>query len=451
MVRHFTGTRPALLAADKRLAATRARPRTGSIRPQLSVTVVRRYAVASALPANSSARIFTRSKVEEESTMHIGVPAETRENEDRVAATPETVKKYVAQGHSVTVQSGAGARASFPDESYSAAGARVADAAAAFGADLVLKVQAPNVSELAFMRRGAVLVGMLDPFDADNARRFADAGHTAFTLEAAPRTTRAQSLDVLSSQANIAGYKAVLVAANLYPRFMPMLMTAAGTVKAARVLILGAGVAGLQAIATARRLGAVIEASDVRPAVKEQIESLGAKFIDVPYETDDERDAAQGVGGYARPMPPSWLARQSAAVHERAKQADIVISTALIPGRDAPTLLPASTIESMKPGSVVVDLAAGRGAIADPATGRRGGNCPLTVADQVITHHGVQICGYTNLPSMVAADASALYARNLLDFVKLIVAKDGTLAIDLADDIVAATLLARDGELARTA
>ncbi|WP_027816847.1 Re/Si-specific NAD(P)(+) transhydrogenase subunit alpha [Paraburkholderia bannensis] len=381
--------------------------------------------------------------------MHIGVPAETRANESRVAATPETVKKYVAQGHTVTIQSGAGTGASFPDEAYTAVGAQIADAAAALGAELVLKVQSPSISELAFMKRGAVLAGMLDPFNADNAQQLAQAGLTAFALEAAPRTTRAQSLDVLSSQANIAGYKAVLVAANLYPRFMPMLMTAAGTVKAARVLILGAGVAGLQAIATAKRLGAVIEASDVRPAVKEQIESLGAKFLDVPFETDEEREAAVGVGGYARPMPPSWLARQSALVHERARQADIVISTALIPGRDAPTLLPSETVQAMKPGSVVIDLAAGRGPVADQATGRRGGNCPLTVADQVVTQHGVQICGYTNLASMVAADASALYARNLLDFLKLIVTKEGTLNIDLADDIVAATLLARDGAVTR--
>jgi H+-translocating NAD(P) transhydrogenase subunit alpha len=383
--------------------------------------------------------------------MHIGVPAETRANESRVAATPETVKKYVAQGHTVTVQSGAGSGASFPDEAYSGVGAQIADAAAAFGADLVLKVQSPTVSELPFMKRGAVLVGMLDPFNAENAAKLAEAGITAFALEAAPRTTRAQSLDVLSSQANIAGYKAVLVASNLYPRFMPMLMTAAGTVKAARVLILGAGVAGLQAIATARRLGAVIEASDVRPAVKEQIESLGGKFLEVPYETDEEREAAQGVGGYARPMPPSWLARQSALVHERARQADIVISTALIPGRDAPTLLPSETVQAMKPGSVVIDLAAGRGPVADPASGRRGGNCPLTEADKVVTHHGVQICGYTNLPSMVAADASSLYARNLLDFLKLILTKEGTLNIDLADDIVAATLLARDGAVTKKA
>ncbi|KVQ80559.1 Re/Si-specific NAD(P)(+) transhydrogenase subunit alpha [Burkholderia multivorans] len=378
--------------------------------------------------------------------MHIGVPAETRANEARVAATPETVKKYAAAGHRVSVAKGAGTAASYPDEAYAAAGAELTDQSAAFGADIVLKVQAPTDAELPSLKRGAVLVGMLEPFNAEQAAKLAATGVTGFALEAAPRTTRAQSLDVLSSQANIAGYKAVLVAASLYPRFLPMLMTAAGTVKAARVLVLGAGVAGLQAIATAKRLGAVIEASDVRPAVKEQIESLGAKFLDVPYETDEERDAAQGVGGYARPMPPSWLARQAALVHERAKQADIVITTALIPGRPAPTLISVETVQAMKPGSVLVDLAAGRGPEVD---GHKGGNCPLTVADQVIVHNGVTIAGHTNLASMVASDASALYARNLLDFMKLIVTKEGVLNIDLADDIVAATLLCRDGEVTR--
>jgi H+-translocating NAD(P) transhydrogenase subunit alpha len=381
--------------------------------------------------------------------MHIGVPAETRAYETRVAATPETVKKYVSQGHRVTVQSGAGVPASFPDDAFSAVGAEITDAATAFAADLVLKVQSPTEAELPLIKRGATLVGMLDPFNADNAARLAATGVTAFALEAAPRTTRAQSLDVLSSQANIAGYKAVLLAADLYPRFMPMLMTAAGTVKAARVLILGAGVAGLQAIATAKRLGAVIEASDVRPAVKEQIESLGAKFLDVPYETDEEREAAEGVGGYARPMPPSWLTRQAALVYERAKQADIVITTALIPGRAAPTLISTETVQSMKPGSVLIDLAAGRGAEVEGEAGRRGGNCPLTEADKVVVKHGVTLVGYTNLAAMVPADASSLYARNLLDFMKLIVTKEGALNIDLADDIVAATLLVRDGAVAR--
>ncbi|MDN7178067.1 Re/Si-specific NAD(P)(+) transhydrogenase subunit alpha [Caballeronia sp. SEWSISQ10-4 2] len=378
--------------------------------------------------------------------MHIGVPAETRANEARVAATPETVKKLVSQGHRVTVQRGAGVPASYIDDAYTAAGAELVDVNTAFAAELVLKVHSPNDAELPLLKSGAVLAGMLDPFNAENNARLAAAGIVAFALEAAPRTTRAQSLDVLSSQANIAGYKAVLVASNIYQRFMPMLMTAAGTVKAARVLVLGAGVAGLQAIATAKRLGAVIEASDVRPAVKEQIESLGAKFLEVPYETDEEREAAVGVGGYARPMPPSWLARQSVLVAERAKQADIVIATALIPGRPAPTLIAAETVQAMKPGSVIVDLAAGRGPEFE---GRRGGNCPLTEVDQVVMKHGVHLVGYTNLASMVATDASALYARNLLDFIKLIVTKEGTLNIDMADDIVAATLLCRDGQVTR--
>ncbi|WP_017940208.1 Re/Si-specific NAD(P)(+) transhydrogenase subunit alpha [Zestomonas thermotolerans] len=370
--------------------------------------------------------------------MHIGVPLETASGETRVAATPETVKKLISQGHQVTVQSGAGVNASIPDSAYAAVGATLGTAAEALGADLVLKVVAPSEAELAQMKPGAVLVGMLNPFNDENNARMAERGITAFALEAAPRTSRAQSLDVLSSQANIAGYKAVMLAANHYPRFMPMLMTAAGTVKAARVLILGAGVAGLQAIATAKRLGAVIEASDVRPAVKEQVESLGAKFVDVPYETDEERECAEGVGGYARPMPESWMKRQAQAVHERAKQADIVITTALIPGRKAPTLLHEATVQEMKPGSVVIDLAAAQG-----------GNCPLTEADQVVVKHGVTIVGYTNLPALVPADASALYARNLLDFLKLVIDKEGRFQLNLEDDIVAACLMCEGGKVVR--
>ena len=370
--------------------------------------------------------------------MQIGIPLETRVGETRVAATPETVKKLVGQGHALIVQSGAGLGASLPDEAYVAAGATLGDAAAAFGADLVLKVNAPGEAELALMKPGAVLLGMLNPFDEANLARLAERGLTAFALEAAPRTSRAQSLDVLSSQANIAGYKAVLLAAHHYPRFMPMLMTAAGTVKAARVLVLGAGVAGLQAIATAKRLGAVIEASDVRPAVKEQIESLGAKFVDVPFETEEERQCAEGVGGYARPMPASWMERQAKAVHERAKQADIVITTALIPGRKAPTLLHEATVQEMKPGSVVVDLAAAQG-----------GNCPLTEADQVVVRHGVTLVGHSNLAALVPADASALYARNLLDFLKLVIDQEGRFHLDLEDDIVKACLMCEGGRLLR--
>ncbi|MGH6608911.1 MAG: NAD(P)(+) transhydrogenase (Re/Si-specific) subunit alpha, partial [Burkholderiaceae bacterium] len=235
--------------------------------------------------------------------MQIGVPAEGRAGETRVAATPETVKKLVAGKHAVTIQSGAGNSASYSDESYTAAGAMIGSASDALGADMVLKVRLPQQHELSQMKRGTALIGMLEPFNNEGIAAMNATGLTAFALEAAPRTTRAQSMDVLSSQANIAGYKAVLMASALYGRMMPMMMTAAGTIKAARVLILGAGVAGLQAIATAKRLGAVVEASDVRPAVKEQIESLGAKFVDVPYETDEEREIAQGVGGYARPMP----------------------------------------------------------------------------------------------------------------------------------------------------
>ena len=250
---------------------------------------------------------------------------------------------------------------------------------------------------------------MLNPHDAEGLQKLAATGASAFALEAAPRTTRAQSMDVLSSQANIGGYKAVLLAANLYQRFFPMMMTAAGTVKAARMVVLGAGVAGLQAIATAKRLGAVVEASDVRPAVKEQIESLGAKFIDVPYETDEERQVAEGVGGYARPMPESWMKRQAAAVAERVKQADVVITTALIPGRKAPVLVTEDMVKSMKPGSVIIDMAV-----------EQGGNCPLSEVDAVVTRHGVTIAGVTNLPALVGADASALYARNVLDFLKLV-------------------------------
>ncbi|WP_024788701.1 NAD(P) transhydrogenase subunit alpha, partial [Pandoraea pnomenusa] len=355
--------------------------------------------------------------------MHIGIPKETAGGESRVAATPETVKKLVGAGHRVTVEHGAGEAASVPDAAYVAAGASSGSAADALGAELVLKVRAPSIAEVAQIPRGSVVVGMLNPFDAENNARMAAAGIVGFALEAAPRTTRAQSMDVLSSQANIAGYKAVMLAANLYQRFMPMLMTAAGTVKAARLVVLGAGVAGLQAIATAKRLGAVIEASDVRPAVREQIESLGAKFIDVPFETDEEREIAKGVGGYARPMPAAWLARQAQLVHTRLTQADIVISTALIPGRAAPTLIAEDTVKAMKPGSVIIDLAAGRGA-------NGGGNCPLSVADEVVKVHGVTIAGYTNLAGMVAADASALYARNVLDFLKLVIDKEGKLVID---------------------
>ena len=370
--------------------------------------------------------------------MRIGIPAETRAGETRVAATPETVKKLIAAKHQIIVQAGAGVHASITDAAYQEAGATIGTAAEALGCEMVLKVQAPNAEERAAMKSGTVLIGMLNPFDADNIKAMAEAGLTAFAMEAAPRISRAQSLDVLSSQANVAGYKAVLIAADQYPRMFPMLMTAAGTIKAARVLIMGVGVAGLQAIATAKRMGAVIEASDVRPPVKEQVESLGAKFIDVPYETDEEREIAQGSGGYARPMPEAWMKRQAALVHERAKLADIIVTTALIPGRKAPVLISEETVKAMKPGSVIVDMAV-----------EQGGNCPLSELGKTVTKYGVHIVGEPNLAALVPADSSALYARNLLDFLKLIIDKDGALAINLDDEIVAATRMCAGGEIYR--
>ncbi len=375
--------------------------------------------------------------------MRIGVPAETRAGETRVAMTPETAKKLKAQGHTLHVQSGAGLAASVTDAAYEAVGVEITDAAGALSCELVLKVSAPSAAELKHMKSGAALVGMLNPFDAEGLVQLAGAGLTSFALEAAPRTTRAQSMDVLSSQANIAGYKAVMVASDKYQRFFPMLMTAAGTVKAARVVILGVGVAGLQAIATAKRLGAVIEASDVRPSVKEQVESLGGKFIDVPYETAEEKEAAEGVGGYARPMPPSWLERQKVEVAKRVAMADVVISTALIPGRAAPVLVTEDMVKSMKPGSVIVDIAAGK------AADGVGGNCLLTEAGKTVVKHGVTLVGETNLPALVAADASSLYARNVLDFLKLVITKEGEFKVDMEDDIVAACLMTQGGDVKR--
>ena len=371
--------------------------------------------------------------------MLIGVPRETAAGETRVSVTPETAKKLKAQGHQIRVQSGAGVAASVTDAAYEAVGAEITDAAGALGCDLVLKVRAPSEAELASMKSGAALVGMLNPFDRDGLARLAAARLTSFALEAAPRTTRAQSMDVLSSQANLAGYKAVMIAADRYQRIFPMLMTAAGTVKAARIVILGVGVAGLQAIATAKRLGAVIEASDVRPSVKEQVESLGAKFIDVSYDTPEEKEAAEGVGGYAKPMPQSWLDRQKAEVAKRVAAADIVITTALIPGRAAPVLVTEDMVKSMKAGSVIVDMAA-----------PQGGNCPLTEAGRTVIKHGVTLVGETNLPALVAADASALYARNVIDFLKLVITKEGAFTVPMDDDIVVACLMTRDGEVRRS-
>ena len=376
--------------------------------------------------------------------MKIGIPAEIRDYECRVAATPETVKKMLALGCQVLVQQGAGERASITDAAYQAVGAELVTAKEVYKADIILKVRAPESSEIKAMQAGTILIGLLEPFNQPQLKAIADQGLTAFSLEALPRNSRAQSMDVLSSQANVAGYKAALLASHFYQRFMPMLMTSAGTVKAARVLVLGAGVAGLQAIATAKRLGAVVEASDVRPAVKEQIESLGAKFLDVPYETEEEKEAAAGVGGYARPMPASWMARQAVLVALRAAEADIVISSALIPGREPPILIHAETVAKMKPGSVIIDMAAGSGSMILGNTGA--GNCPLTEANQVVVKHGVNIVGYTNLPSLVAADASAFYARNILEFFKLLIL-EGKFNIPTDDELVTASLMCKDGQL----
>jgi proton-translocating NAD(P)+ transhydrogenase subunit alpha len=370
--------------------------------------------------------------------MQIGIPRETRPDETRVAATPETVKKMAASGkHAIVVEAGAGTASSIPDADYVAAGARIGGAADALASDLVLKVRAPTPDELPGIKRGATVIGLLDPFDADGVQSLATSGATGFALEWLPRITRAQSMDVLSSQANIAGYKAVVLAANEYGKFMPMLMTAAGTVKAARVLILGVGVAGLQAIATAKRLGSVIEASDVRPSVKDQVESLGAKWVDVPYETDEERQIAEGVGGYARPMPPSWMQRQAAIIGERCKLVDILITTALIPGRPAPKLISADVVATMKPGAVIVDLAV-----------EQGGNVAGSEPGKIVNLNGVKIVGTTNLPALVAADASALYARNVLNFLALSLdLKTGEFALARDDEIVKATMICDSGHV----
>jgi H+-translocating NAD(P) transhydrogenase subunit alpha len=372
--------------------------------------------------------------------MKIAIPTEIKMHESRVAATPETVKKIITLGVQVQVQKGAGARASIRDEAYEAAGAQLVSAKDIFKADIVLKVRAPEASELKNIAAGTVFIGMLEPFNQSQIAALAAQNITAFALEALPRNSRAQSMDVLSSQANVAGYKAVLLGSHFYQRFMPMLMTSAGTVKAARVLVLGAGVAGLQAIATARRLGAVVEASDVRPAAKEQIESLGAKFLDVPFETEEEKECAAGVGGYARPMPAAWMARQAALVAQRAIESDIVISSALIPGREPPVLIHAETVAKMKAGAVIIDMAAG--------SGKNGsGNCPLTEPNKTTDINGVTIVGYTNLPSMVSADASALYARNLLEFLKLLINKEGNFAMPTDDELVTACLMCKDGQI----
>jgi NAD(P) transhydrogenase subunit alpha len=370
--------------------------------------------------------------------MRIAVPAETQGQETRVAATPETVKRFIAMGAEVVVQKGAGRVSGLTDAEYETAGARVAATMAdtLAGADLVLAVRRPDAAALAGANAGAALVCIADPYGAEAAiQSLAEAGVSAFAMEFMPRITRAQSMDVLSSQANIAGYRAVLEAAAEYGRAMPMMMTAAGTVPAAKVFIMGVGVAGLQAIATARRLGAVVTATDVRPATKEQVESLGAKFLAVE---DDEFRQAQTAGGYAKEMSAAYQAKQAELTASHVAKQDIVITTALIPGRPAPRLISADMVASMRPGSVIVDLAV-----------ERGGNCELSRPGEIhMTENGVKIVGLLNLAGRLPATASALYARNLFAFVDTLVSKETKeLSIDWSDELVRATLLTRGGEI----
>ena len=364
--------------------------------------------------------------------MRIAVAREIDPAEDRVAATPETVKKMKALGADVAVEPNAGTKSGIPDAEFTAAGATVTEAAAK-DADVVLKVRRPAASELARYKKGALVIAMMDPYGEDAAlKAMADAGVIAFAMELLPRITRAQVMDVLSSQANLAGYRAVIDAAAEYGRALPMMMTAAGTVPAAKVFVMGAGVAGLQAIATARRLGAIVTATDVRPAAKEQVESLGAKFIAVE---DEEFKQAETAGGYAKEMSKDYQAKQAALVAEHIKKQDIVITTALIPGRQAPRLISKDMVASMRPGSVIVDLAV-----------ERGGNCELAKPDDVVDAGGVKILGYRNVPGRIAASASILYARNLFAFLEILVDKTTkALAVDWNDEIVKATALTRDG------
>ncbi len=366
--------------------------------------------------------------------MKVAVARESEPDEPRVAATPETIKKLVGLGAEVAVEPGAGIKSGVLDADYAAAGAKVASDAVS-GADVVLKVRRPSASEIAGYKKGALVVAIMDPYGNEAAlKQMADAGLVAFAMELMPRITRAQSMDVLSSQANLAGYRAVIDAAEEYGRALPMMMTAAGTVPAAKVFVMGVGVAGLQAIATARRLGAIVTATDVRPATKEQVESLGAKFLAVE---DEEFKNAQTAGGYAKEMSKEYQAKQAALVTEHIKKQDIVITTALIPGRPAPKLVSKEMVASMRPGSVIVDLAV-----------ERGGNVEGAKAGEVAQVGPVKIVGYLNVPGRLAASASSLYAKNLLTFLEtLIDRKEKKLAVNWDDELVKGTALTRDGAI----
>jgi H+-translocating NAD(P) transhydrogenase subunit alpha len=369
--------------------------------------------------------------------MRIGIPKERREHESRVAASPDTVKRYKALGLEPVVERGAGQGAAFTDQAYADAGATlVDDAAAAFDADIVLKVQRPTEEEAGRLRKGQALVGALDPYqNRDQVEAYARAGVAAFAMELLPRTTRAQAMDILSSQANLAGYKAMVDAMAAYSRVLPMMMTAAGTVTPAKVFVVGAGVAGLQAIATARRMGAVVSATDVRPAAKEEIESLGGKFVGFIPE------GAATKGGYARALTPEEQAEQARVVAEHIKGQDIVVTTAQIPGRKAPRIVTGEMVRSMKPGSVILDMAA-----------ESGGNVEGSAPGEAVDAGGVKVIGALNLPARVAPAASVLYAKNLLNFVQLLVdATTKELKIDTADDLVRGALLTRDGAVVHEA
>jgi NAD(P) transhydrogenase subunit alpha len=357
--------------------------------------------------------------------MILGVPRENRAGEDRVALVPDSIPKLV--GVEILVEKGAGEAAGFSDSEYADKGARIVDSVLA-DADILVKVRAPTPDEIRKLRKGQVLVALLDPFDG--LKGLTERGVSAFALERIPRITRAQSMDVLSSMSNLAGYKAVLLAATHLPRFFPMLMTAAGTIPPAKVFVIGAGVAGLQAIATARRLGAVVEAYDTRPVVKEQVESLGARFFEMNFDAGD----AQGAGGYAKEQSKEFYEKQQKAMGERLKKMDVVITTALVPGRPAPMLIPAEVVEGMRPGSVIVDLAV-----------PTGGNCELTEKDKIVTRHGVTLVGLVNIPSTMPCHASRLFSRNVTAFLGSIL-KDGKLHLDLEDEIVAATLATHEGK-----
>jgi NAD(P) transhydrogenase subunit alpha len=365
---------------------------------------------------------------------NVFIPREKRRGETRVAATPETVKKMVKSGLEVVLERGAGEFAFFRDADYETAGARLEDDAVRgwSAADVVLKVVPPDPSEAAGLRSGALLIGLLAPHrELDLVRLLAERGATSLAMELIPRITRAQTMDALSSQANIGGYKAVLLAALHLPKYFPLLMTAAGTIKPARVVIMGAGVAGLQAIATARRLGAIVEVSDIRPAVKEQVQSLGARFIELPLA-----ESGEGQGGYAREMGEDFLRRQREIVQQHLSQADAVITTALIPGRPAPKLVTTEMVNAMRPGAVIIDLAV-----------EQGGNCELSQADQQVVHGGVLILGPSNLPATMPHDASSLYARNVNALLQLLW-KDGKLTVDPADEVIAGSLLTHEGRVA---